>query len=129
MRRPSSTSSHQQRQVRPARRLSAAVAAALCLAGMPAISPALALADPGLPVEECPASLPDGTSCYSGQQESRVTCDPSSAERCSPPGRRLDQLASSRGGSPNHSKTSLSKVMISATSPSSTRSTSMANAS
>jgi hypothetical protein len=70
MRSASSMSSHQQRQVRPALRLSVAVAAGLCLAGTAVVSPAPVAADPGLPVAECPASLPGGTTCYAGQQES-----------------------------------------------------------
>ena len=68
MRTASSMRSHQQRQVRPARRL--AVAAGLCLASAAAVSPAPVAADPGLPVADCPASMPEGTTCYSGQQES-----------------------------------------------------------
>ena len=68
MRTASSMRSHQQRQVRPARRL--AVAAGLCLASAVAVSAAPVAADPGLPVADCPASMPEGTTCYSGQQES-----------------------------------------------------------
>ena len=63
MRSASSTSSHR-------RRLSAAVSAGVCIAGAAVVPAAPVAADPGLPVAECPASLPEGTTCYSGQQES-----------------------------------------------------------
>ncbi len=50
--------------------LSAALAAGLCLGVTAALPTAPVAADPGVPVAECPASLPAGTTCYSGQQES-----------------------------------------------------------
>ncbi len=70
MRSASSTSSHQRRPFWTRRALSAAVAAGLCLSGTLATSPAPAAGDPGLPQAECPTSLPEGTTCYSGEQAS-----------------------------------------------------------
>lgn len=58
------------RNAKTIRMSAAALATGLCVAGAAVPSPAPAAADPRLPTAACPASLPDGTTCYSGQQES-----------------------------------------------------------